>query len=177
MGVGDQHHTSAVSPPGNSSGTHCTGVWVGPRFGLDKYGDEKNSCPSLGGNPEPPSPEPVATLHTLSPAPIDLAPFRGNLSQLFYSQHPLLVFLSLFNSIYISSSSFLAFGLYILSILSPIFLHNSVFSLESPPSFVLFSKPNASTLSVPHALGHNIPTLFRKSHLLFNVPFATHKLL
>jgi len=68
MGVSHQHHTSAVLLPGNSSGTHCTGGGVGPRFGVDKYGDEKNCCPSLGGNPEPPSSEPVATLHTLSPA-------------------------------------------------------------------------------------------------------------
>jgi hypothetical protein len=91
--------------------------------------------------------------------------------------HARLLFYFLCSTQYISSSLFFAFGLYILSISSPIFLHNSVLSLGSPPSFVLLSKPNASTLSVPHALGHNIPTLFRKSHLLFNVPFTKHKLL
>ena len=77
------------------------------------------------------SSEPVATLHTLSPAPIDLAPFNGNLFQLFYSQYPLpdarLLFSFLCLTQYLSSSLLFAFGLYILSISSAIFLHNSVF--------------------------------------------------
>ena len=64
----------------------------------------------LGGNIEPSSPEPVAKLHTPSTALIDLAPFNGNLFQLFYSQHPLpdacLLFSFLFLTQYISSSLF-----------------------------------------------------------------------
>lgn len=143
---------------------------MGPKSGLDEYGNEKNSCPRLGGNPETPSPEPVAKLHalyarhTLSPFPIDLVPFNGNFFQLFYSQHLLpdawLLFSFLCLTQYISSSLFFAFGLYILSISSPIFLHNSVLSPDPPPSFVLLSKQNDSRLSVPHAPGHNIPTFF-----------------
>ena len=181
MSVGDQHHTPAALPLRNSFGTHFTWGWVGPRSGLDEYGEEKNSCPSLSGNSEPSNPETVAKLHTISPVRIDLDPFKVYLFQLFYSQHPLpddwFLFSFLCLTQHISSSLFFAFGLYIMSISSPIFLHNSVLSLHSPPSFVLLSKQNASGLSVPHIRGHNIPTLFQKSHLLFNVPFTKQKLL
>ena len=182
MGVAGQHQTSAVLPSKKQLVTHCTGGWVGPRSSLDEYGDEKNSCPSLDGNPEPSSPEAVATLHTLSPAPNDLTLFNGIFSSYFSPNVPCpkpgscLLFPCLCLTQYISSSLFFAFGLYILSISSPIFLYNSVLSLDSPPSFVLLSKQNASRLSVPHSPGHNIPTPFRKSHLLFNVPFTKHKL-
>ena len=93
------------------------------------------------------------------------------------ARRPALVFLSLFNSIYFLILVLFALGLYILSISSPIFLHNSVLSCDSPPSFVLLPKQNASRLCVPNARGHNIPTHFRKYHLILNVPFTKHKVL
>ena len=37
MGVGGQLHAPAALPPKKRPGTHCIGVWVGPRAGL-------NSC-------------------------------------------------------------------------------------------------------------------------------------
>ena len=44
MGVGGQSHAPAALPTGKGTGAHCTGYWVGPRAGLDKYG--KISLPS-----------------------------------------------------------------------------------------------------------------------------------
>jgi hypothetical protein len=35
MAVGDQHHASAVLPPGKKSGTHSIGGWVGLKACLD----------------------------------------------------------------------------------------------------------------------------------------------
>ena len=45
MGVGDQCPALAALPPGKRPGTHCTGRWVDPRAGLDKY---EKSSPSPG---------------------------------------------------------------------------------------------------------------------------------
>jgi hypothetical protein len=35
--MGGQLHAPVVLPPGKRSGTHCTGGWVGPKAGLDRY--------------------------------------------------------------------------------------------------------------------------------------------
>jgi hypothetical protein len=34
-GSGEQRHTPAALPPGKKPGTHCTGLWVGARSGLE----------------------------------------------------------------------------------------------------------------------------------------------
>ena len=34
MAVGGQPHALAALHPGKEPGTHCTGVWMGPRAGL-----------------------------------------------------------------------------------------------------------------------------------------------
>jgi hypothetical protein len=36
--VGGQRYVSAALPPGKRLGTHCMGVWVGPRAGLEGPG-------------------------------------------------------------------------------------------------------------------------------------------
>ena len=41
MGVGGQRHALAAFTPGERPGTHCTGVWVGPRSGLDGCGKSR----------------------------------------------------------------------------------------------------------------------------------------
>ena len=41
MGVGGQRHTPATLPLGKRPGTHCIGVWVGPRAGLDGCGKSR----------------------------------------------------------------------------------------------------------------------------------------
>ena len=38
---GDQRHAPAALPPGKRPGTHCTGVLVGPRAGLDGCGKSR----------------------------------------------------------------------------------------------------------------------------------------
>jgi len=44
-GVGGQRHTPAALPPGNRSGTRCTGDWVGPMAGLDGSELHRDSIP------------------------------------------------------------------------------------------------------------------------------------
>ena len=41
MGVGGQRHAPVALPPGNRSGTHCIGGWVGLRAGLDWCGKSR----------------------------------------------------------------------------------------------------------------------------------------
>jgi len=43
MQVGGQHSGPATLTPERSSGTPCTGGWVGPGAGLDGRGDEERS--------------------------------------------------------------------------------------------------------------------------------------
>ena len=45
MGAGGQRHAQAALPPGKGSGTYCREGWVGPRAGLDGYGEEKPLFP------------------------------------------------------------------------------------------------------------------------------------
>jgi hypothetical protein len=45
MGVGGQCHAPAALPPRNRSGTHCIGVWMGPRASLD---DCRKCRPPMG---------------------------------------------------------------------------------------------------------------------------------
>ena len=44
MEVSGQPHAPTALPPGNNGGTHCIGGWMGPRAGLDGYGEQKTSC-------------------------------------------------------------------------------------------------------------------------------------
>jgi hypothetical protein len=59
MGVGGQSHAPAALPPEKDPGTHCIGGWVGPRVGLDEWG---NSSPPLGFDPR--TVQPVASRNT-----------------------------------------------------------------------------------------------------------------
>jgi hypothetical protein len=52
--------------PRERHGTHCTGGWVGPRAGLDRYG---KSHPHRDSIPGPSSPQPVVIPTTLSKGP------------------------------------------------------------------------------------------------------------
>ena len=54
MVVGGQRHTLAALGPGKSPGTHWTGDWVGPSFGLDGFGEEKMSLPTGVQTPKRP---------------------------------------------------------------------------------------------------------------------------
>jgi hypothetical protein len=53
-GVGGRRHARATLLPGNIS---CTGGWVGPRTGMDRWG---KSHPQRSSNPGPCSPQQVA---------------------------------------------------------------------------------------------------------------------
>ena len=59
MGVGGQRHASAALPAGNRPGTHCIGVWMGPRAGIDGCG---KSRPPQGFDPR--TAQPVASRYT-----------------------------------------------------------------------------------------------------------------
>ena len=59
MEVGGQRHAPVALPPGERHGTHCTGGWVGPRVGLDGYGQ---SHPLPGFDPR--TVQPVASRYT-----------------------------------------------------------------------------------------------------------------
>ena len=50
MHMGCQRHAPAALPPAKSYGTEG---WVGPRAGLNGYGDEEIKCPHRGSKPEP----------------------------------------------------------------------------------------------------------------------------
>jgi hypothetical protein len=73
-GVNGQHHTpAALLPPGERTpGTHCTGVWVDPRAGLDTEARGKILLPRRGSNPDHPVFQPVVRHYTAwaNPAPI-----------------------------------------------------------------------------------------------------------
>lgn len=47
-GVCSQRHALTALPAGK--GPQCTG-WVGPRANLDRFGEEKISCPQMGSKP------------------------------------------------------------------------------------------------------------------------------
>jgi hypothetical protein len=51
--VGGQRHNPAASPPGERTGTHCVGGWLGLRAGLNGCG---KSRPHRDSIPEPYSP-------------------------------------------------------------------------------------------------------------------------
>jgi hypothetical protein len=59
MRVGGQLHAPADLPQRKKSGTHCVGVWVGPRAGLDGCG---KFCPPPGFDPR--IVQPVASRYT-----------------------------------------------------------------------------------------------------------------
>jgi hypothetical protein len=51
MGVSGQRHApAALYPRERTSGTHCTGDWVGPRAGLDAEARGKILCLCRGSN-------------------------------------------------------------------------------------------------------------------------------
>jgi hypothetical protein len=39
MGLGGQRHASTALTPGKNTGIHHKGRWVGPKTGLDGYGE------------------------------------------------------------------------------------------------------------------------------------------
>jgi hypothetical protein len=53
MGVDGQLHAPAALPSVKTPGSHCTKSWMGPRAGLDGYGQ---SHPHWGSNPGRTSP-------------------------------------------------------------------------------------------------------------------------
>jgi hypothetical protein len=54
-----QCHTPAALYPRERPGTHCTGGWVGPEAGLDRYGKSRLT---LGFDPQ--TIQPVASRYT-----------------------------------------------------------------------------------------------------------------
>jgi hypothetical protein len=52
MGVGGQRHAPAALPPVKRHDTHCTGSWVGPSTGLDRY---EKSCRHRDSIPDRPA--------------------------------------------------------------------------------------------------------------------------
>jgi len=52
-GVGGQRHVPAALPPGKRPGTHCIGVWVGSRAGLDGCGKSRLHRDSIPGTVQP----------------------------------------------------------------------------------------------------------------------------
>jgi hypothetical protein len=66
------------TPGERTSGTHCTGGWVGPRAGLDTEARGKILCPRQGSNPDPARSQ---TLYCLSyPAPNSIILWQINSS-------------------------------------------------------------------------------------------------
>jgi hypothetical protein len=56
MGVSGQRHApAALYPRGKDPGTPCTGVWVGPRVGLDAEARREIVCLCRGSNPGRPA--------------------------------------------------------------------------------------------------------------------------
>jgi hypothetical protein len=53
-----------LSPGGRTSGTHCTGGWLGPRAGLDTEARGKILCLCLESNLDRPVLQPVARHYT-----------------------------------------------------------------------------------------------------------------
>jgi hypothetical protein len=68
MGVrGQRHAPAALYPRERTTGTHCTGGWVGPRAGLDIEATGKIFSPLPGIEPRPPGrPASSQTLYWLS---------------------------------------------------------------------------------------------------------------
>jgi hypothetical protein len=54
----------AFTPGERTSGTHCTGGWVGPRAGLNTEARGKILCPRRGSNPDRPVVQPVVRHYT-----------------------------------------------------------------------------------------------------------------
>jgi hypothetical protein len=52
------------TPGERTTGTHCTGGWVGPRAGLDTEAAGKILCPRRGSNPDRPVVQPVVRHYT-----------------------------------------------------------------------------------------------------------------
>lgn len=46
MEMGGQCHGTASTSPVNNLNTHFKGGWLGPRFSLDGYGEEKSFAPA-----------------------------------------------------------------------------------------------------------------------------------
>jgi hypothetical protein len=46
--VSGQLHVPAALPPGKNAGIHSIGGWMGPRAGLDSFGEAKNLLPLPG---------------------------------------------------------------------------------------------------------------------------------
>jgi hypothetical protein len=72
-----QQHAPAVLYPRKRPGTHCTGGWVGPRAGLDRYG---KSRPNQDSIPGPSSPSSVAIPTELPGPPIKQIRNKNSLS-------------------------------------------------------------------------------------------------
>ena len=53
MNIGGQRHAPAALPLRKRRGTHCAGVWVGPRAGMDGCGKSRRHQDSI---PDPSSP-------------------------------------------------------------------------------------------------------------------------
>jgi hypothetical protein len=53
MGVGCKSYAPAALPPGKRPGTHCIGVWVDPRAGLEGYGKSRPHRDSIPGPSSP----------------------------------------------------------------------------------------------------------------------------
>ena len=52
-GVGGQRQAPSALPPERKSGTYCIGGWVGPRAGLDVYGQSSPYRDSIPGPSRP----------------------------------------------------------------------------------------------------------------------------
>jgi hypothetical protein len=66
----------AFTPGERTPGTHCTGVWVGPRAGLDTEDTGKILCPCRGSNPDRPVVQPVVRHYTVCATRLLLHPRR-----------------------------------------------------------------------------------------------------
>ena len=51
--VSGQQHAPAALYPRERPGTHCTGGWVGPRAGLDRWGKSRPHRDSISGPSNP----------------------------------------------------------------------------------------------------------------------------
>jgi hypothetical protein len=52
-GLSGQQHAPAVLYPRERPDTHCTGVWVGPKAGLDRCGNPRPHRDSIPGSSSP----------------------------------------------------------------------------------------------------------------------------
>jgi hypothetical protein len=63
-GEWSESRPDCVCPWEKTSGTHCTGGWVGPRAGLHTEVSEKIPCPCRGSNPVRPVVQSVVRHYT-----------------------------------------------------------------------------------------------------------------